>query len=155
MVPEGLGFETVQLLGAHVEARQVAQFQLIPLHGVAQLLLVLPPVAGQVAHGFHVHAPGVAARGLGRIQGDIGVAQQFIGPFVTGLRPGDTDAHPQVQRIAVQVHGPLHAVDQPFTELIEIVGVAGIGHDDDKLIPPAAPPDRCHARFAGEYAPLP
>ncbi|MOA37208.1 hypothetical protein D3C78_1587830 [compost metagenome] len=32
------------------------------------------------------------------------------------------------------MHGPLHAIDQPFTELIEIAGIARVGHDNNKLI---------------------
>ena len=86
---------------AEVEGRLVVQEQLPGLQGAPQVGLELHPCDQLGVHpGVVALEPALAGR-LGPVHGQVGVAQQLVGPVDVAVHPGDADAGADVQLAVV------------------------------------------------------
>jgi hypothetical protein len=117
-----------------VQHRLVVQHQLVADQGVAQLVgeRGAPFGRGPEVGAEDVHP--VPPRRLGRVHGEVGVADQVGGAQVAvPRRAGDADAGTDADDVAAELEGPLEGGPQPFGQRLGL-GRRAAARQDDELV---------------------
>ena len=101
VVPAAQGLGAGDLTRGEVEGRLVVEEQLPGLQRAAQVGLELDPGDQLGVHPRVVALEPALAGGLGPVHGQVGVAQQLVGPVDVAVHPGDAHAAPDVQLAVV------------------------------------------------------
>ena len=72
--------------------------------------------------------------GLGLVQGEIGVAQQFVGPTSILKRDRDADAHADMDELPVEQEGAVDGFDDPGRHVPRARLAAGIEKENGELV---------------------
>jgi hypothetical protein len=111
MLPAHQGLGADDAAAAQRDLGLVVQHELVALEGPPQLTLQVETEAGPRTHRhFEDLIPGPASF-LGPVHGQVGVAQQVVGPVLTVVAQGDADAGAHEHLMAPEVDGPADVVD--------------------------------------------
>jgi hypothetical protein len=89
MLPAHQRFDRDDLLAIDLVARLIVEDEFVVFERMAQVIFHLPARLDLVAHVRFEIAPGVFAFGLGLIQRDVGVADQFTGHVTVATAEGE------------------------------------------------------------------
>jgi len=128
----------------------VHEAQLVALERVAQIGLELDARQQRGAHRGLVRRGAVAARLLGAVHREVGVAQQLVGARRGVARVGDADRGPDEDLLALHVEGPAHGGDDALGDGVGLDAAPVVLEQHRELVAPEARRGVGCARAGGE-----
>ena len=132
--PAGQRLEGHELARVEADDRLVGDRDLGPLDGPLQLPADGEAIDGAVVHGRLEHLDAALAVGLGRVHGEVGVAQQLLRRRGGPAAGGDADAGAGVDLPAVDHDRRVEGVEDALGHLDDGSGVGGVLEEDGELV---------------------
>ena len=134
MLPAHQRFRPHHLPVGDTVARLKMQFQFAVPDREPKVVFQAPALDDPGVHFTCVKAPGIAACGLGLIQRDIGIAQQFGRLACIVWRHGDADAGTDEHFLIAHHHRPFDGFDKALTECFHFLLGTDIGENQHELV---------------------
>ena len=152
MAPAGEGLEADHLTVLEPHDRLVGDADLAAVDGPLEVAPDGQPVDGAVVHRRLEQLDAALAVGLGRVHGEVGVAEQLVGRGVRAAPDRDADAGPRVDLAPFDQHRFVQGVEDALGHLDDGGRIRSVLQQDGELV--ATEPRRGVARAQATAQPV-